>query len=52
MVGDNVLVISFQCHYTCVILYVHTEPDGPPQDITFALVAGVPSQVMFNFNPP
>ena len=50
MVSDNVLVISFR-HYACVI-YVPTEPDGPPQDITSVRVAGVPSQVMFNFNPP
>ena len=30
-----------------------TEPDGPPQDITFTVnVAGNTSQVQFNFNPP
>ena len=40
------LFVSLECYY------VLTEPDGPPQDVTFALVAEVPSQVMFNFNPP
>ena len=38
--------------YRFASLYIPTEPDGPPQDITFEMVAGIPSQVMFNFNPP
>ena len=46
--------LSMLVDYSLAIMYVFnlTEPDGPPQNIRVNLVAGDPSQVMFNFNPP
>ena len=38
--------------YQFASLYIPTEPDGPPQDITFEMVAGISSHVMFYFSPP